>query len=225
MARTGYRQPMTTTDEVLTQLDAAARAFHFADPDHGYLHAIDARLHAYRDEQRWAMVIEMVGYHSRAGNVIDVLHCFGNCLTGGAPGYGAGDFLERIENMHALEHVGQPGGRGGMVPVVVRGETLLARAEAGDQLWDVLRRLVPEYRDLLLADEQELRHRLPEDLPRVLVLQEWWHRDPARHDQLPSQTETFQQLAQVLADGDVAAYRPTQRPNTHWSFWPESGTL
>ncbi|MEV4412568.1 hypothetical protein [Catellatospora sp. NPDC049609] len=212
---------MISPDEVLAQLDAAARAFGFADPDHGYHHAIDARLHAFRDERRWALVIELVGFHARAGNVIDVLHCFGNCLTGGAPGYGPGDFIERVENMHELERAGH----GGMVPVVVRGEAVPVRAEAGEPVWDVLRRLVPEYRDLLLADEQELRHRLPADLPRIMVLQEWWHRDPARHDQLPSETETFQQLAQVLATGDVAAYRPTHRPNTHWSFWPESGSL
>ena len=55
MDRTGYRQPMTTTDEVLTQLDAAARAFHFADPDHGYLHAIDARLQIL-DVMNWRAV-------------------------------------------------------------------------------------------------------------------------------------------------------------------------
>ena len=84
---------------------------------------------------------------------------------------------------------------------------------------------MPEHRDLLLADEDELRHRLPADLPRIMVLEEWWHRDPDRFDQLPSETETFQQLAQVLASGDVDAYRPTHAPNTHWSFWPESGWL
>ena len=41
----------------------------------------------------------------------------------------------------------------------------------------------------------------------------------------PSSYETWQQLAQVLATGDVRYYRPTLPPNTHWSNWPESGTL
>lgn len=217
---------MITTDDVLGQLDAAARGFRFADPEHPYYYAVDARLHAFRDEVRWALVIELVGYSPRAGNLIDVLHCFGNCLTEGEPGYGHGDFLERVENMYELEDVAEPEHLRLSGPsVVVRGHALPVDAAAGDHLSDVFRLLVPEHRDVLLADADELRHRLPADLPRVLVLDEWWHRDPQRHDQLPSETETFSQLARVLATGDVAAYRPTLPPNTHWSHWPESGSL
>jgi hypothetical protein len=90
---------------------------------------------------------------------------------------------------------------------------------------DVFRLLVPEHRHLLLADEPELRRRMPTDLPRVLVLDEWWHRQPERYDQVPSETETFQQLAAVLATGDLTAYRPSKAANTHWSNWPESGSM
>ncbi|MEU7827155.1 hypothetical protein [Catellatospora sp. NPDC049111] len=217
---------MITSDEVLAQLDRAAKGFDFPDPEHGYYYAIDGRLHAFRDEQRWALVIELVGYNPRAGNVIDLLHCFGNCLTEGGPGYGHGDFLARVDNMHQLEdHAHSTRLRGGHPSVVVRGQALDVDGTEGEPLWDVFRRLVPEHRDLLLADDDELRHRLPADLPRIMVLEQWWHRDPDRHDQLPSQTETFQQLAAVLATGDVHAYRPTHAPNTHWSFWPESGWL
>ena len=81
------------------------------------------------------------------------------------------------------------------------------------------------HRDLLLADEPELRRPIPADLPRVLVLDWWWHRQPERCDQLPSETETFQQLAIVLSTGDLTMYRPLKSPNTHWSNWPESGSL
>lgn len=217
---------MITSDEVLAQLDRAAKGFDFPDPEHGYYYAIDARLHAFRDDRRWALVIELVGYNPRAGNVIDLLHCFGNCLTEGEPGYGHGDFLARVDNMHQLEdRVHSTRLRGGHPSVVVRGQGIDVDGTEGEPLWDVFRRLVPEHRDLLLADDDELRHRLPGDLPRILVLEQWWHRDPDRHDQLPSQTETFQQLAAVLATGDLDAYRPTHMPNTHWSFWPESGWL
>ncbi|GAA2371732.1 hypothetical protein Cme02nite_63760 [Catellatospora methionotrophica] len=217
---------MITSDEVLAQFDRAAKRFDFPDPENGYYYAIDSRLHAFRDATRWALVVELVGYSPRAGNVLDVLHCFGNCLTEGEPGYGEGDFLARVDNMYQLEHHAEPERlRGGRPPVVVRGQALDVDAVEGERLEDVFRRLVPEHRDLLLADEVELRHRLPADLPRVLVLEQWWHRDPDRFDQLPSETETFQQLAQVLTTGDVAAYQPTHAPNTHWSYWPESGSL
>jgi hypothetical protein len=48
--------------------------------------------------RRRALIVEAVGYSPRAGNLIDVLHVFGNCLTEGHPGYDSGDFLERIDN-------------------------------------------------------------------------------------------------------------------------------
>lgn len=41
----------------------------------------------------------------------------------------------------------------------------------------------------------------------------------------PSSYQTWQQLAKVLATGDVNYYKPTSKPNTQWSNWPESGSL
>lgn len=171
------------------------------------------------------MLIELVGYNPRAGDVIDVVHAYGNCLTHGRSGYENEDFLSRIDNMDEIEDRDNPeflhvdGG-----PIQIRGQRIPVAA-AGDPLDDVFRLLVPEHRDLLLADEPELRRRIPGDLSRVLVLDEWWHGQPEHYDQLPGETETFQQLAMVLSTGDLTAYRPSKTPNTHWSNWPESGAL
>ena len=41
----------------------------------------------------------------------------------------------------------------------------------------------------------------------------------------PSGHRTFQQLARVLETGDISLYKPTDKPNTQWSHWPEGGTL
>ncbi|WP_442929693.1 DUF7003 family protein [Micromonospora sp. WMMC250] len=41
----------------------------------------------------------------------------------------------------------------------------------------------------------------------------------------PSRSETSCQLAEVLTTGDLGLYRPTLRPNTHCSNWPDSGSL
>jgi hypothetical protein len=46
-----------------------------------------------------------------------------------------------------------------------------------------------------------------------------------RQDNRPSGYETWQLIAKVIATGDPAAYRPTLIPNTHWKFWPDSGSL
>ena len=65
----------------------------------------------------------MVGYSPRAGNLIDVLHVFGNCLTSGEPGYENGDFHERVDNWDDLEDRDEPETyQGG--PVVVRGQEI-----------------------------------------------------------------------------------------------------
>jgi hypothetical protein len=45
------------------------------------------------------------------------------------------------------------------------------------------------------------------------------------NDVLPRDSECFQQLARVLATGDVGRYLPTVKPNTHWRNWPEGGRL
>jgi hypothetical protein len=221
-----YGAAVDMAEEILAQLDDVAREHRFPDPEHPYYSAIDARLHLYRDDTRWAMLIELAGYNPRACNVIDVVHTYGNCLTRGRPGYEEEDFLGRIDNMDEIEDRNNPevlqvdGG-----PIAVRGRRIPVAAVAGDALEDVFRRLVPEHRELLLADESELRRRIPTDLPRLLVLEEWWHRQPERHDELPGETETFQQLAAVLATGDLTEYRPSRSPNTRWSNWPESGSL
>ena len=152
--------------EILDQLDAAAETFVFPDLGHGYHYAVDARLHAYGDAQRWALMVEVVGYSPRAGNLDDVLHVFGNCLTEGEPGFGNHDFLPRIDNWDEIEDPDQPETYRGN-PIVVRGQSIALTAKPGEELVDVLRRLVPDHRELLLADEAELRRRIPPDIPEI----------------------------------------------------------
>lgn len=158
--------------EVLEQLDAAAADHLFPDLGHGYYYAVDARHHGDRDDARWALIVETLGYSPRSGNLVDVLHVFGNCLTEGQPGYDNGDFLDRVDNWDDVEDADEPEMYGGG-PVMVRGREITVAGQPGEELVDVLRRLVPERRDLLLAGETELRRRIPPDLPEVLRLDDW----------------------------------------------------
>lgn len=209
-------------DDFLAQLDATAKQYKFPLLDNGYSYAIDARLHLYRDDRRWAVLVETVGFNPREWAVLDVLHWYGNCLDGGEPGFGDSDFLDRIENMDDL--VDDDECLRGGVPVVIRGTEVTVDAPAGEGFERFARRLVPAHRDLLLADGTEARRRIPSDLAEILRLEEWNHPDVMEAGQ-PSQHETFRLLAEVLETGDVGRYRPGKRPNTHWSNWPESGTL
>ncbi len=214
---------MIKPEDVLAQLDAAQADFVFPDLNHGYYYAIDCRLHALGDGDRWALVVETVGYNPRAGNVVDVLHYFGNCLTSGGPGFENGDFLDRVENMDQVEDVDQPEVFTGCPTIRLRDQDLPLDAAAGADLVDVFRALVPEHRELLLATEAELRRRIPADLPELLRLDEW--HQPDAYDQAPSASEVYRLMADVVVAADPSRYRPTEEPNTHWSRWPESGSL
>ncbi|XBH22258.1 hypothetical protein V5R04_03250 [Jonesiaceae bacterium BS-20] len=208
--------------QILAQFDAASEDATFIDLDNGYAYTIDARLHVYSDGQRWALIGEVLGYNPRSGNVVDVLHYFGNALTSGPVGYENEDFLFRVENMEQVEDVNEPEEfRGG--PIRVRGIDLVVQAQPGDELDGVFRSLVPEHRDLLLATEEELRRRIPTDLPKVLRLEEW--NQPDLFETPPSASESYRLIAQVLATADASRWIPTLAPNTHWSNWPDSGSL
>jgi hypothetical protein len=207
--------------EILDQFDAASREFRFPELGHGYYFAVDARLHAYSDANRWAMIVEAVGYSPRGANLYDVLHVFSNSLTTGRPGYENEDFLALVDNFEEVE--GETETYRGAVPIVVKGHSLTVAAPAGTRLEHVFRELRPVHHELLLADESELRRRIPADLPEVLQLDEW--HQPEIVSRQPSESETYRLLAQVLATADASRYRPTLTPNTHWSNWPESGSL
>ncbi|WP_335933705.1 DUF7003 family protein [Streptomyces sp. PTD5-9] len=211
---------MIEANDILAQLDACAAEFKIPHPDNGYFYAVDARMHLYREPGRWALIIETVGYNPRMGNLVNVVGAYGNCLITGEPGCESEGIHSRIENMEEIDD--QETYAGG-APMVVRGRTPAVEGEPGEPLEVVFRRLVPEYRDLILADEAEVRSRIPGDLPKVLQLEEW--HQPEDIETPPSMSETYQQIAEVLASGDVGRYRPSLSPNTHWSNWPDSGTL
>ncbi|MBM9624342.1 hypothetical protein JE024_37905 [Streptomyces zhihengii] len=212
---------MMTTSSILGQFDLCADKAELPDLDNGYYYPVDARMRLFGDNTRWAVVVELLGYAPRSGNLIDVMQWFGNCLTRGDPGFG--DFLARVDNMEEIDPDGAEVYAGG-APVVVRGTALPVDTHAGTPLQNVFRQLAPASRELLLADETELRARIPSDLPELLRLDEWNQPDDF-WDAMPSGHETFQMIAEVLASGDPALYRPTLAANTHWSHWPDAGTL
>ncbi|MEY9925905.1 hypothetical protein ABH926_000525 [Catenulispora sp. GP43] len=201
---------MTFGQQFLDQIEASAQDFTFPFLDHGFYSAIDVRLHVYRDDKHWAVVFETVGFNPKARSVTDAL-----------TGYGirAGSQLNRVENIADL--IDDDENYVGGVPIRVRGEDLAVDAPPGEYFAEAVRELVPEHRDLLLADESELRALVPPDLPEILRLEAWHHPDVLV--ERPSREEVFQLLAKVLDTGNPHEYRPTQAPNTHWSSWPESG--
>jgi hypothetical protein len=232
-----------TKEEILNQLDEHAREFTFPMLDNGYVYLADTRLTAYRDEFRWALLIEVLGAHHRAGGydgINNCLHCYGNCLScpvGTAnenilaflgDGEGVRLFDEEYQwyvnrAAHSLRL------RESLIPLNLDENFLTSKEivpEEAPQITgaELLRSLVPEFSGLLFAAESELRQRVPSDIPMILRLEEWNHPDLVA-DELPSHNETFQMIADVLVSGNSSLYKPTREPNTHWRNWPEGGSL
>jgi hypothetical protein len=233
MARATY-----TADEILAQLDECAEQMDFPMLDNGYVYPGDARLSAYRDDRRWAVLIEVLGFHYKCGvpdGIYVAVHTFGNCVRGEV-GLTNDDFLYPVawEQPEDAGYCDVPPDlrevflRGKPVPVP-RDPAVYKRKKIdiddpfrleGQHL---LRALLPEHRDELLATEAELRRRIPGELPLFVRLDAWKHPDLA-DDQAPSALKSFRTLAGALVEGDPNRVSPG-KPNTHWKHWPEGGTL
>lgn len=231
-------------ETILEQLDEAARNFVFPMLDNGYIYPADVRMSIYRDEARWLMIIEALGVGTPQTSGIDsfcnALYLFGNALDR-KPGTANTDFLYPIASLpedplfadeydwNVRPEAGALSLREQRVALDLteaslhrKGLTLLASPEVDPVV--VLRSLLPDYRDLLLASPKELAVRNPHSLPLWLRLEEWHHPDLA-NGELPGESKTFQMLADAITSGDSTLYIPAQAPNTDWRNWPEGGTL
>ena len=92
------------------------------------------------------------------------------------------------------------------------------------RVFELCRFLADRVREQVLATPQERGVGVLPEMVQLLQLEEWHHPDVAG-DERPSGSETFQQLARVLATGDARLYCPSRPPNTHWRNWPVGGTL
>ncbi len=99
---------------------------------------------------------------------------------------------------------------------------------------DLGRYLAFEYEAACRATTDELRTCLPEGLPLLMRIDSWHHRHysfyvngPQREiiGEKPSSYETFQLIADVLANADPSLYQPTLPPTNHWGNWPDAGSL
>lgn len=75
---------MISSEDVLQQLNECSEHYTFPMLDNGYIYPAGAKMTVYRDETRWVIVIEAIGFSYRGGGhngITNCLHVFGNCLT------------------------------------------------------------------------------------------------------------------------------------------------
>jgi len=243
-----------TVDDILSVLDRCCEKFTFPMLDNGYVYLAATRLALYRSAQDWAMVIEVFGFSPRAGLPDTHIHTFGSRLVRQktARSFVSRQAYETYlaqnpDNESVFVHPVDEGDwqdpdngeilAPGQHAVQVRGERLKTPPAAeyarhGITLEDEPRVGVFEYcrylaaqaRDKVLATEQEQGTCVPSGLSRIMQLDQWHHPD-LLGGELPSTNATFRSLAEVLVSGDTGRYQPAEEPNTHWSNWPDGGTL
>ena len=234
---------MIDKDEILHQLNAEAESYDFPMLDNGYYYHADQKMTIFRDEKRWAILIETLAYNNHQQDIegiTTVAAVFGNCLTGWNDNsnfhYFAADnrveafeFDEENEVVVLNEQADSIKVRNEVIPIQFDIEHYLAKGikpENGDKIapWEFLRGLVPAYSHLFWVTREEIANKIPLDLPVFMTLDSWHHPDLAAGE-LPGDKETFQQLADALVTGNKALYNTVEAVNTHWKNWPEGGTL
>lgn len=239
--------------QILAVLDTCCNNFRFPMLDNGYVYLAATRLSLYRTEDEWAMVIETFGYSPRSWLPDTCIYTFAStiCDRDIPKGYGpkeisnllalnpyndmrfvypieSGDWQDDMDFV-AAEKPTELVVRGHRQPIPSFEEYAIRRITLQHsprvQILELCRFLADDVRDLVLATADERRMSIMPSMVQILQLEEWHHPNVVDSNERPSGSETFQQLAQVLATGDKELYRPSQRPNTHWRNWPAGGSL
>lgn len=287
-----------TPQSILHTLDHSNDGYYcsFVELGKVYSYLIDTRLNAFRgNNERWAIAVERLGYISRVGTLELDINYYGNCLIN------LDYFYDRPKSFYSIniidfdnfnETIDGESLKSDAKFWLVRGQLVSLShniqdyANAGIKLEEnepdeiraeeVGRLVVFQNRDLFRATENELYKSIPTDLDKILVLDEWYHKDfqlqispllsddhlrhtyefnksltglggmsfesfaeSFRHQEIlsnatnrkiwennrPSAYETWQLIAKVIATNDPNHYKPTLQPNTHWSHWPNSGSM
>jgi len=230
--------------DILRQLDECADNFTFPILDNGYVYLVSSRLSAYRDSKNWVILIEVIGCGNHGGGHKEIsngLYFFGNCLSF-EPGINNANFLYFTDDSEDgptfLDEEFQDCLNPRTRSILIRGKkvgipldtrfyelhNISLEEPPKVYIWEFLRGIRKYHGDAFFAREKEIKSRIPQDLPLILRLDEWYHNDLAAGE-LPSQVETFQMIASVIEKGNTELYQPTKKPNTHWSNWPEGGIL
>jgi hypothetical protein len=239
---------------ILSILDRCNDTNTFPMLDNGYVYLAGTRLSLHRSVTNWAMVIEVFGFSPRVGAPDIQIHTFADQLHDRNPPehYVTRDAYERYlaNNSHNESRFVWPIDQGpwqdtengefvakNASEVVLRGQAL--RLPSVDeclrhgialeqppqvQVFELCRYLAGAAREQVLATAQERRVSMPPDMIQILQVEEWHHPNLADGDR-PSESETFRQLASILATGETGLYRPLRQSNTHWRNWPEGGQL
>ncbi|HRX93045.1 MAG TPA: hypothetical protein P5158_02960 [Chitinophagaceae bacterium] len=290
---------MISEEEVFSKLDNFRLGYYcdFIGLGNPSSYLIDSRLNIFKgDDNQWAIAAERLGFPPCGAGITLDIYYFGNCLINletynnqDTNNYTVtpiewNDFFETcdIDRLKPDAKFWQI--RGQQIELSHKKEDYnkagiqLLELEPGQiRLEEVGRYLITKCGDLLRATDDELYKSIPKELKKILVIDEWYHRDFGElfqpnisdehlkatyefnknltdneypldyesfaamfrkqeqvnknynesqwQDNRPSSYETWQLIAKVISTGDISYYKPTLKPNSHWSNWPDSGSI
>ena len=239
MSEKSGRLTSFTDDEVLSALDLSrtARPITFPLFDNTNAWLIGGRLAVFGDKNDWAIAIGVLSFSTHSFGhacVRNVVSTCGNCLVSGAGS--ATDFFSLTSDATSeptfsgvLEHYIAESVRQIMIrDQIVQLDSawemlgqlgLIRNGSAAGK--DLLRALFKQNGGVMRASVPELRSRIPSGLPMYLMIDEWRH---PKTLELPSDTECFGQLSEVLTRREASCYNPTEPPNCSYEYWPLSGS-
>jgi len=89
---------------------------------------------------------------------------------------------------------------------------------------DLVRYLNETNPSIVSATEENIREHIPKDLPKIMTIKDFHFTSFYDKSNPPSSQETFKLIAKILVTRDSTKWKPTQKPNNHWTNW-ESGNL
>jgi hypothetical protein len=223
------------------------------DLEHGYCNTAGNRIHLYADYDRWAVVFEKCGYNNRGGSADIELNYVGNCTIDIISEHDGSrsntNYIELIsgeeyENVSCLaddevdtfELLSAEA-----EDILVHGQKVKIERDISKYLAlgiqpreydnpkglisyeDIVRYLHDTNASLVSASEEEIKRYVPFDLPKLMKI-DHFHFESVYNEVSPSNQETYQLIAKVLATGDKSEWKPTLESNNHWRNW-ESGHL
>ena len=241
-----------TQKEVLNDLDQAGVTdpykFWF-DLNDAYVNPSGSRMTLFADKERWAIVFEKSGYDAKGLNISLELTYFGNCLCNLEKAGSDNQFtcnskwvilsedtdLDKIGEYFIFPKAKEIKIRDTLLPIEHDIKKFKARNiepdedENGKRRIDIValtRYLDEQNAELFRATEKELRKCIPADLPKLFVINKWYHNEYSFGQGMkPSENETFQLISNILVTKDTTLWKPKLEPNSDWRNYPDAGNL
>lgn len=195
---------MLTEEEILYTLDNYRNSHDpiFVQLGHPYVYPIDSRINVFSNSQgSWALAVEVLGYDPRSEPIGLEITYYGNCLINldYCETYFSNSYCvlpideESFRNTIEYEEL-KPGAQYWNVrnknielthnieEYLNAGISLKEFTPGAISAEEVARLLVTKHRDLFRATDEELYKSIPTDLKKILVIDEWHHRDFYQND-------------------------------------------